>query len=139
MSLIVVSSVLLISIHTLASSPFSIASLSSFVKIFPALINSFFVLLRVASLIGASTSTSASFSRLPFSSVSPVLGMLTTFFCPHSLSQRVSFLPSSVAVASFVTFHSPDQSWPSATISVSFNVIAVLPSASAKSLPQLHL
>ena len=70
------STTLLISSQTLASAPFSIACFSVSSKILPEFINSSFELLSVASLIGASGATSASFSRLPFSSLAPITGIL---------------------------------------------------------------
>ena len=123
--------------QTLASVPFSICAFSASSKILPAPNNSSLELLSVASSIGASGSTSASFSRLALSSVVPVIGIITTFFWPQSsLSQRVSFFPSSVAVASLVIVHSPVQSCPNAAIFTASAVVVVVPFASVNKLSQ---
>ena len=134
-SLISLSSALSISSQTLASAPSSIACKSASVKMFSAANNSSFELLSVTSLIGASGVTSASFSILLLVSLVPITGIIATFFCPHSLTQNVSFFPSSVAVASLITVHSPDQSCPSGSTFTSANVVVVVPFSSTYKLP----
>ena len=106
------SSVLFTSIQTLASSPFWIAVFSSGLKILAASKSSDFELSRLADSIGAASDTSASFSNVPVpgSSVLPSAGIVLTFLPPQPLVQKVSSFPSSVAVASFLTIHAPDQS-----------------------------